>query len=197
MTHTADDSPTTPLVPIIDSSTRVATDRLVLLPATAKIARADADGSDDFGSMLGVVVPKSWPPELFGEHRERLAKILEERPTESGWWSWYITYSIEGLPAGTLVGSVGFSGPPDASGHVQIGYAILKDYRGQGFATESLGGLIDWAFENTSVQRISGETFVDMPVSISVMTRNGMTHTGEGSEPGTVRYEITRRQWEA
>lgn len=194
MTHTADDTPTT--FSPIDPDTRAATDRLVLVPATAKIARADADGSDDLGAMLGVVVPKIWPPELFGDHRERLAEILESKPGECGWWSWYITYTIEGLPAGTLVGSVGFSGPPDADGHVQIGYAILEDYRGQGFATESVGGLIDWAFENTSVQRISGETFADMPVSISVMTRNNMTHTGNGAQPGTVRYEITRRDWE-
>jgi [ribosomal protein S5]-alanine N-acetyltransferase len=195
MTSTTDNTP--PAAPIVDADTRVPTDRLVLLPATAEIARADASDSDRLGSMLGVVVPKCWPPELYGEHREQLAAILESRPTESGWWSWYITYSIEGLPAGTLVGSVGFSGPPDADGHVQIGYAILQDYRGQGFATEALGGLIDWAFENTSVQRISGETFSDMPVSISVMTRNNMKHVGEGSEPGTLRYEISRQDWEA
>lgn len=191
MTHTADNTP-----PVAGPDTRVATDRLVLIPASGKIARADASDSDDFGSMLGVVVPRSWPPELFGKHRDRLADLLEQRPNECGWWSWYITYSIEGLPAGTLVGSIGFAGPPDVNGHVQIGYAILKDYRGQGFATESLGGLIDWAFESTDVQRISGETFADMPVSISVMTRNGMQHVGDGVEPGTVRYEITRADWE-
>lgn len=195
MTNTTDNTPPAPAV--VDADTRVPTDRLVLIPATAEIARADASDSDTLGSMLGVVVPKSWPPELFGDHRDQLAAILESRPTESGWWSWYITYSIEGLPAGTLVGSVGFSGPPDAEGHVQIGYAILQDYRGQGFATEALGGLIDWAFENTSVQRISGETFSDMPVSISVMTRNNMKHVGNGTDPNTLRYEISRHDWEA
>ena len=191
MTHTADNTP-----PAVGPDTRVATDRLLLVPANAEIAQADAQDSDDLGPMLGVVVPRSWPPELFGDHREHLAEILQQRPSEFGWWSWYITYSIDGLPAGTLVGSVGFAGPPDAENHVQIGYAILKDYRGQGFATEALGGLIDWAFENTDVQRISGETFADMPVSVSVMARNRMRHAGEGSEPGTVRYEITRADWE-
>lgn len=191
MTHTADNTP-----PVVGPDTRVPTDRLVLIPATARIAQADAEGSDELGALLGVVVPKSWPPELFGEHRQRLAEILQTAPHESGWWSWYITYSIEGLPAGTLVGSVGFSGPPDREGSVQIGYAILEDYRGQGFATESLGGLIDWAFENTDVKRISGETFEDMPVSVSVMTRNGMKYAGAGAEKGTAKYEITRDEWD-
>lgn len=189
MTHTADNTP------IVDAETRITTDRLILRPATAQIARADADGSDEFGPMLGVVVPKSWPPELYGDHRQKLAEILEASPHESGWWGWYITYSIEGLPAGTLVGSIGFAGPPDENNHVQVGYAILQDFRGQGFATEALGGLIDWAFENTNVERITGETFDDMPVSISVMTRNRMKHIGPGQEPQTARYEITRSEW--
>lgn len=194
MTHTTGNSP--PAQPIVDAHTRIPTDRLVLIPATPETARADAQNSDHFGPLLGVVVPKTWPPDLYGEHREKLADLLEASPHESGWWSWYITYSIEGLPAGTLVGSVGFAGPPDSEGHAQIGYAILEEFRGQGFATESLGGLINWAFENTNVNRISGETFADMPVSISVMTRNRMRHVGTGTLPGTLRYEITRREWE-
>jgi len=39
---------------------------------------------------------------------------------------------------GTVVGGVGFHGPPDADGGVEVGYGLAEEARGQGLATEAV-----------------------------------------------------------
>ncbi|MHB8649207.1 MAG: GNAT family N-acetyltransferase, partial [Gaiellaceae bacterium] len=38
---------------------------------------------------------------------------------------------------GTVVGDVGFIGPPDESGIVEVGYSVIPDRRRRGYATEA------------------------------------------------------------
>jgi len=46
----------------------------------------------------------------------------------------------------TVLGSIGFFGPPDDAGaglEVEVGYGLVREAWGWGFATEALAGLID------------------------------------------------------
>jgi [ribosomal protein S5]-alanine N-acetyltransferase len=43
---------------------------------------------------------------------------------------------------------VGYKGPPDTAGSVEIAYSIAPSRQGQGFATEATSALIAWAFEH-------------------------------------------------
>ena len=38
---------------------------------------------------------------------------------------------------GEVIGDIGFHGPPDQAGTVEIGYGIVEQYRGRGLAGES------------------------------------------------------------
>ncbi|MER3514457.1 MAG: hypothetical protein C4310_08775 [Chloroflexota bacterium] len=56
-----------------------------------------------------------------------------------------------------LVGSGGFKGPPHA-GAVEIGYSVLPQYQGKGYATEMVAGLVRRALKHAEVDRIVAET---------------------------------------
>jgi len=42
----------------------------------------------------------------------------------------------------TVLGSIGFFGPPDPGGEVEVGYGLVREAWGWGFATEALTGLL-------------------------------------------------------
>ena len=59
--------------------------------------------------------------------------------------SWYTYWLIIERTAGIGVGFVGFKGPPDADGLVEVGYGISPNHRGRGLMTEALRLLVRWA----------------------------------------------------
>jgi RimJ/RimL family protein N-acetyltransferase len=127
---------------------------------------------------------------------EYFAKRLEEDPEVIGWWAWYIVLNLENKER-VLIGSAGFSGYPSEDGTLLMGYSILDAYQRYGYATEAVKGLISWAFEHPNVMCITAETFPDHAASLRVMEKNNMEFIGEGSEPGLVKYGITRPQYQA
>ena len=44
----------------------------------------------------------------------------------------------------TVVGDIGFMGPPDAEGVVEVGYSVVPDRRRRGYAGEALVALVVW-----------------------------------------------------
>lgn len=44
-----------------------------------------------------------------------------------------------------VIGSIGFHGPPDERGRLELGYAIDPAYRQRGYAAEAMWALFDWA----------------------------------------------------
>nr|GFB06442.1 hypothetical protein [Tanacetum cinerariifolium] len=92
-------------------------------------------------------LPADWPP---GDYDREAMQYFLERLTAggreaAGWYGWYALRKAEGDTPRTLVGTGGFMGPPDAAGTAEIGYSIATDWRGQGLATELVGGLVQQA----------------------------------------------------
>lgn len=98
----------------------------------------------------------------------------------------HLKNSTEQLPY--LIGNTGFKGPPTEAGMVEIGYAILEEFQGAGYATEAVSALMSWAFKNPNITHIAAETFPSLHGSIRVMEKCGMHYIGTGSEEGTIRY---------
>ena len=72
-----------------------------------------------------------------------------------------------------VLGDVGFHGPPDDSGDVEIGYGIAAPRRGQGLATEAVRALVGWALAQPGVRRVVAGTDPDDAVSQRVLVRAG------------------------
>lgn len=177
----------------------ILTERLLLLPATVESSRAALEGDVALGKSLAATVPAGWPPGLLDAPgiayvRDRLL----EGPEQAGWWLYFVLLAHgagHGLrPDGrTLIGAVGYKGPPaELDGVVEVGYGIVPAYQRCGYALEAVLGLIGNAFEFSRVRRIVAETAPDFHPAIGLLRKCGFRRSGELSEPGVIRWELTR-----
>ncbi len=177
------DLPKTALLRLIRSP------RLSLFAATTDLIKKDIAGSDLLADALGLGVPATWPPELYGPTAMQFALTQLDEASEQGWSFWYMATIDDPCE---LVGLCGFKGRPDTLGSVEIGYSILSSYQRRGFATEATMRLVGWAFSHHNVNEVCAETFPHLTQSIRVLEKNGFRRTGAGSEAGVIRFAIKR-----
>jgi ribosomal-protein-alanine N-acetyltransferase len=177
--------------------TLIVTDRLELVPATIKLTRAALDGGHTLAPSLGAFVPATWPPEFLDPPAlEFTLDRLAEGPEQAGWWLHFIVLP-RGQSGRTLIGSAGYKGPPSSDGTVEVGYGIVRDHQRQGYASEAVRGLLAHAFALPAVQRVIAETLPELAASLGVLRRCGFRLIGDGSEPGVIRFELTRPEYSA
>jgi RimJ/RimL family protein N-acetyltransferase len=176
-------------------SDALVTDRLELIPATAELTRAALARPDALATGLRAIVPESWPPEyLDAPSLVYTLDRLAEDPANGDWWLHFIV--LKGTPGGrTLIGSAGYKGPPSADGTVEVGYGIVRDHQRRGYASEAVRGLLARAFAVASVHRAIAETLPELAPSIGVLRKCGFRLIGDGSEPGVIRFELTRAEY--
>jgi RimJ/RimL family protein N-acetyltransferase len=92
------------------------------------------------------------------------------------------SYQVIRRADGHVIGDAGFMGPPDATGAVSIGCAIIDDARGQGYATEALTALVKWAREQPGLTCVLADTTRSNIASQRLLERIGMHRVGEDGE---------------
>nr|WSY53948.1 GNAT family N-acetyltransferase [Streptomyces sp. NBC_00886] len=92
---------------------------------------------------------------------------------------------------GRAVGSMGFHGAPDEEGRTEIGYDLAEGARGQGYATEALRALTEWALARDDVRTVFATIDRDNLASQAVVTRVGFKKVSEDEEEGFA-YELGR-----
>jgi len=150
----------------------------------------DLAGRSALASALEATVPDNWPPELYDRTAMEYSLDQLASPGIQGWSFWYLVLT----DSNELAGLCGFKGRPSADGEVEIGYSILRQFQGQGLATEASMRLIGWAFAHREVKQVTAETLPHLKSSIRVLEKNGMEFVGPGSERGVIRYAVTRPQ---
>jgi ribosomal-protein-alanine N-acetyltransferase len=93
-------------------------------------------------------------------------------------------------PGPVLIGSIGFKGPPNAAGEVEIGYSVLPQYQGTGYATEMASAVIGWAGASGRVWAVLAQTTADNLGSRRVLAKLGFVAAGAGEEPGSTLYRL-------
>lgn len=172
----------------------IRTARLDLVPASLPELRASLEDRQTLSNLLHAAVPASWPPPLLdSDALEWTVGRLRSGETEPHWQMWWII--LRESERRTLIGTSGFKGPPARDGTVEVGYGIVTDRHRQGYATETVRGLLDFAFAKPEVQRVIAETLPELEPSKGVLDKTGFRFIGDGSEPGVIRYEITRGEY--
>lgn len=176
----------------------VRTPRMRLVRATPEHARADLAGPAALAKALGASIPPEWPPEHFDPHAIRWCLgLLESGGPDAEWMYWYMVREDLGEVGPVTVGTIGFKGAPRSDGSVELGYSVLPEHRRKGLASEAVAALVERAFDVPEVTRVLAETLPALLPSIGVLERNGFRLIGAGSEPGIIRYEITRHDHDA
>ncbi len=126
-------------------------------------------------AALNATVPVDWPvsPEIQPLFRDR----LKSDPSASGWLGYAAILRSERL----VIGDIGFLGPPDQAGSVEIGFSVVPERRGRGYATEMVGILIHRAFMDERVNRITAHTEPDNGASMKVLEKNGFQRAGSSA----------------
>jgi len=159
------------------------TERLILVALTPKLARTALEDREGLGRKLGARIPETWPGADFARMLPRIAGV-------SGASIAAYTRLIVHAGDRTLIGEAGFHGPPDKTGTVEIGYSIVPEYRGRGFASEATKALISAAFTSPSINRIVAECLDDNRASLRILEKLGMRRVGSADD--TVRFELRR-----
>jgi len=172
------------------------TPRLILIPATAEALRAELVGRDTLARVLDVEVPESWPPELYDADAVRWTlSALEEGRAAGGWSMYYIVERPAPGMRARLCGGGGFTGMPDTTGTVEIGYAVVPERRRRGYARETVDAWLAWAFSHPEVVRVIAHTLPGLTPSIGVLESAGFSYVGPNAaagEPDAIQYERRR-----
>lgn len=167
--------------------------RLDLVATTLAHVEAELLSPDALAPLLGVTVPPTWPP---GEYDRQAIEFFRDRlmaggPSHVGWYGWY-AISLDSLGRrDTLIAGAGYFGPP-VDGSVEIGYSVVPEARGLGYATELVEALVSHAFEYPAVRCVIAHTSDSNPASSQVLRKTGFSRVGPGEAPESVKYRRDR-----
>ena len=116
------------------------------------------------------------------ELRKAYGEMLEGCLRCPALWDWYAMWMIE-RKDGAHVGDLCFKGL-GADGVAEIGYGILEQYQGRGYATEAVKAALAWAFRHPQVTAVEAETEADNAASQRVLEKCGFVPNGIHGEEG-------------
>ncbi|MCP4342668.1 MAG: GNAT family N-acetyltransferase [Desulfobulbaceae bacterium] len=180
--------------------TELETDRLLLrqwknqdLSAFAKLT-ADSE------------VMEYFPSTLSSEESNAMAQKCKSLISERGWGVW----ASELKESGDFIGFVGIHKPKATlpfSPCVEIGWRLLREHWGNGYATEAAAEALRFSFESLGLNEVVSFTTVSNYRSRSVMEHLGLSNTNQNFEHPDipdghqlsehVLYKITKSEWQA
>lgn len=167
-----------------DADALIRSERLDL--ALLTIEQLDAVTAGD-GSGLAAALEATIPAEWTAEVRDlaaRRAQQIRERPGDRVWLLRAIVLRPTGDEAGRrVIGYLNFHAAPDESGMAEIGYTLLPEARGHGYAIEAVRAVFDWATRVHAVRRFRASVAPDNERSLNLIGRLGFHRTGEQWDP--------------
>ena len=86
-----------------------------------------------------------------------------------------LSLAIERRDTGAMIGDLVLFWHSETDGHAEVGYVLLRDHAGQGFATEATAALIELAFDGgLPVHRVTARLDERNVASAAVCRRLGM-----------------------
>jgi ribosomal-protein-alanine N-acetyltransferase len=122
----------------------------------------------DFENPHGVITGEDLP-------QTNRVQDVHEHPENIRWYYRVIVDRERNV----AVGSVSFHGAPDERGMVEIGVGIAKEERGNGFASEAITGMWDWACLQPGVKFLRYTVSPENVESIAIIKNFGFPMVGE------------------
>lgn len=174
------------------------TDRLILRQWKKSDFKSFAEMNSDTETM------EYFPSTLTRKESDSMAKTCKSLIDQNGWGYWVIQLKSHHA-------FLGFVGLHQTSHHypcspcIEIGWRLLKQNWGKGYATEAAKQVLDHAFNDLSMKEIISFTSSKNHRSKSVMKRIGLVNTGKNFHhpdlpkdhplSNQLLYKTTPSQW--
>jgi ribosomal-protein-alanine N-acetyltransferase len=164
------------------------TERLLLIPFTTQICKNLIN--DDFSDLyvIGLKKGKSWPDDDVLETLPKTLTNLSLVKAPTGFESWMIIKN----ETFEIIGDLGFKGFNYEKENIDIGYGIIKEERGKGYAEEATKALIKWAFTQDIVKEITARCLIDNSSSINLLKKLNFDITKNDNE--MMHWSLQKRQ---
>lgn len=117
------------------------------------------------------------------ELKEALEQAILPSVAENGHnYQYFTLWTIILKTENRMVGDLCFMGLPNDNGEIEIGYGTYEDFRGNGYMTEAVGGMVGWARTQPNVKKITASTDKTNRASYTVLQKNGFVKSGESEE---------------
>ncbi|CAN5821586.1 hypothetical protein BH23ACT4_BH23ACT4_12160 [soil metagenome] len=176
----------------------IKTSRLLIRPFVSE----DAQGLFERRNQPEVAEYQNWTLPFSLERAEEIAaeNAAMDGPTNEEWWMAAVCDPGNGEVLGDLALHLTQEGRT-----AEVGYTFSRDQWGKGYASEALGALVEYLFEDFGVTRVFGMLHPDNPASAMVMERTGFLFEGHTRSSFWLNDEVSddwiygllRPDWEA
>ncbi len=138
----------------------------------------DADSIYTYTSNPNVAKYCSWPVYQTIEEAQKYIQFTltcYEKQVLAPW-------AIEIVETGEMIGAIDFVSWSDMHENVEVGYVIAEEHWGKGYVTEAFSKLIQIAFEEINVHRLTAKCCSVNQASAAVMKKNGLFFEGKTRE---------------
>jgi RimJ/RimL family protein N-acetyltransferase len=136
-----------------------------------------AQDVDTATAELGADVSEAMTDDLANFARYRLAQ-MEADPSIQQWLARAMVRT-EATGRRHAIGTIGFHGPPDEKGRVEVGYRVEAPYRRQGYTSEAVRALFDWASREHGIRRFVASISPTNTASLGLAHGFGFRQVGE------------------
>ena len=151
---------------------RLLTDRLELYPLPAAAAAALPHERETAARLLAATLAPAWP-------QIDLLDVLPVQAAAAPGDERFGVWVMLERETGTIVGDVGFMGPPQVDGSLELGYSVIPDRRRRGYATEAAQAIVGWALRQPGVTTALAHCDRDNEASVRTLERIGFERTGK------------------
>jgi len=153
----------------------VSSDRLDLVPMSLELmealSRADLDSAR---RMVGYRIPADWPKVMESVLRFRIPVARAQHES----LPLLLRAMVLRADPEVAVGRLGFHGPVDDEGMLEIGYEVFPAYRRQGYAREAVVAMLRWAQGDPAVLRFRASVGPENLASRNLVTGLGFIEVG-------------------
>lgn len=161
----------------------IETARLRLIPYSPDHLLALIEGNERFEACFGMKAAEGMR-EFMGSadiSPDWLAKLRASSLADADPWLW--GFAMVHRESQSVIGSIGFKGPPDEDAAVEIAYGLVPAFQGRGYATEAAKGAIAFALDSGRVRLLRAHTLPTPNASTRVLAKCGFQFTGPVEDP--------------
>jgi [ribosomal protein S5]-alanine N-acetyltransferase len=120
-----------------------------------------------------------YSPEWLGDNAGHLARRARQLRADPAIRRWLVRPIVLREGDRAVIGTINFHGPPDGRGMLEVGYSLLPEFRGRGYAIEAVRALFAWAKRDPVVRVFRASVSPGNDRSLHLIDKLGFVQIGD------------------